>query len=223
MSTVRSVPGKWTLGFLFALAVSLPSVASATEAIDQRQTDESSCWSIFNSGPLRQSFTAGVSGDLTKFTARVLASRGGTYGVSLALYAADSSGAPTGAALAEVDTTYNVGSTPGAQVKATLEFALDDPVAVESGTEYVVEVSETGYRTSWCGGTGDPYGAGVSNVGSSFDFAFATFVDVHGSGTEPDHLSGVGFDSATWVTAAVLMVVLGVALDRAGLRRLDPR
>lgn len=217
------MPGKWTLGVLAALAISMPSVAEASEAIDQRQTDESSCWSIFNSGPLRQSFTAGVSGDLTKFTARALASRGGTFTVSLALHEADSSGAPTGAALADVDTTYNVGSTPGAQVKTTLEFAFDSPITVESGTEYVVEISESGYRTSWCGGTGNPYATGVSNVGAAFDFAFATFVDVHGSGAGPDHLSGVGFDSATWIAAAGLLLGLGVFLDLAGRRRTDAR
>lgn len=216
---MRSAASRWTAGCAAAILAFAPVAASAHEAIDQRQTQESSCWSIFNSGPLQQSFTAGVTGDLTSFTARVLASRGGTYTVSLALYAADSAGAPTGGALANVDTTYNVGSTPGAQVKATIEFAFDTMVEVEAGTEYVVEVSEAGYRTSWCGGTGNPYADGTSNVGSSFDFAFATFVDVHGSDTEPDDLSGVGFDSATWVTVALLLVVAGVAFDRPTLRR----
>lgn len=210
---------RWSVGCAAVLLALAPVAASAHEAIDQRQSVESSCWSIFNSGPLRQSFTAGVTGDLTEFTARVLASRGGTYTVSMTLLAADSSGSPTGSALAEVDTTYNVGSTPGAQVKTTLQFSFDAPVAVESGSRYVVEISETGYRTSWCGGTGNPYAAGVSNVGASFDFAFATFVDVHDSGSEPDDLSGVGFDTTPWMVLSAFLVCLGAVLDRGGRRR----
>jgi len=218
-------PGARTLlaGGFFAVAALVPTSASAHGAIDQRQAEESSCWSIFNFGPLTQSFTAGITGELTDVTARVLASRGGTYTVSLALYAADSSGGPTGSALAEVDTTYNVGSTPGAQVKTTLEFSLDAPVELDKGEAYVLEISETGYRTSWCAGTGNPYAAGVSSVGAQTDFAFATFMEVHGTDEEPDHLSGVGFGAAPWLITGFMALGAGLVLDLSGRRRSSVR
>lgn len=207
-----------------AVVAVVPGVASAGSSIDQSQSVDASCWSVFNFGPLTQSFTPAVTGDLTKVTVRVLASRGGTYAVSLAVYQADTDGAPKGSPIISTDTSYNVGTTVGPQVKTTLEFTPAVSRRLAKGSPYVLVMSEKGYRTSWCAGTSNPYSAGVSSVGAATDFAFATYMASSSAPTTSTPGSGeisqVGIDAFPVVVVGALALMLGIAIDVFGRRRL---
>ena len=152
--------------------------------VDQSSSDTSNQFDGFISGAHgawgSQTFTPGVSGQLTDVTATLESEFNSGIGViRAAINPTDLSGNPsTGVelAVATIPTSSLPDFTP-----TDVDFTFSTPAVLVAGTTYAItltEVSGTHQHFYWSGGSTDTYAGGVASDtwGASGDFAFATYM-----------------------------------------------
>ncbi len=205
------------------------SAVLAASQLDQQQTETSSGSGLDANFPQAQTFTAGLSGSLTKVSvhARLVASSGpGDLRVSVQTL--DGSGFPSGTVLGSGSVPvgdFTVGSLPGDWV----DIDLSPSASVSAGTKYALVVSsanapEDNSHYVWAGGLHNPYSGGdalgrfrsgewfVRGVsGEPMDFAFKTFVEEAPTcfGLTPTMTLSDGPDNASGTRGADVIVGLG--------------
>jgi hypothetical protein len=169
------------------LPLAAPTVASATDTLDQQQTSHPIAVHVAGAPccSLAQTFTAGLSGPLDRVEL-FLYNGSLTAPLKIEIRGVEGTGQPSAAVLASE--TVPASSVPAGGGFVPVTYAV--PAQVFAGTRYAIVVYAviSGEGFGWGGGTGDPYPLG-SSWGSttsppttwdisfgSLDFAFKTYV-----------------------------------------------
>ncbi|GAA4353967.1 hypothetical protein GCM10023185_15090 [Hymenobacter saemangeumensis] len=142
----------------------------------------------FNNGNHFQTFTAGVTGNLTQLELRLGFSSGFTPGFTLNIR----SGAGTGGAILY---TANLNFT---SVGSQQNYAYPiTGVALTAGQVYTIQILDTSTQTFWSFNNADSYPAGGSDVSATQDRLFRTTMQAGGTGTVLTAVTGqVGVNTA---------------------------
>jgi hypothetical protein len=192
-------------GLLAALVLAacllMPTAAQAAEALDQQQTVETFFYTGITLAPAGQSFTAGITGRLTRVSLKLgqRIDNGGNPGILRVEIYDTSGGFPVGSPLARAAVSNTgVPAWPESSWR-DVTFARAPLVAV--GRQYAIVLSNpstTGGKRrppafyTWSVADGNPYAAGaflgVSESGSwyddpDYDGDFKTYVDPTGAAT----------------------------------------
>jgi hypothetical protein len=137
-----------------------------TAAVDQQQSSYASATPL--TVPLWQSFTVGRTGLLTGFDVTLTVSTGGTLTATLR------QGEGTGGAIVATQ-TLSVSSSSRLKIPLT----LTTPLPVVAGTKYTLQLQQTTAVFRWWYNTGNPYPGGRSNISTTQDFTFSTYMQAN--------------------------------------------
>jgi hypothetical protein len=153
----------------------LPAAALAAPVQDQANT---STGSSYAGGTMAQTFTAGMTGDLT--SVRLYLSSGNAESQTVSIEGVDGSSNPDGNVLASASASI---ADTGVGNPAWVDFTFGTPASVTSGTQYAivmttVNVQWYGTAENYAGGGAAASAGGWIGYGPTLaDFSFATFVD----------------------------------------------
>ena len=177
------------------------TVAVPVQTLDQDYSSWGSSYSVLNSSQsMGQSFTAGLSGPLSRIAVGITSS-GTVTQITAEIYATNTEGNATGPALAShtiPDGTSAITTVPTVPDDALTVFDFASPVSVVAESQYVIVLttpdrrqmvmtpccSFSGGQYLWYGGVGGySGGTGISNPITSpssinYDLVFQTYVDV---------------------------------------------
>jgi hypothetical protein len=163
------------------------TVAVRTQTLDQNySTWSTACcsWSVTSSRTIGQSFTAGLSGLLSRVSLGITRLRTVTQ-ITASIYSADGTGNAVGAALASETI---VGTTvPTTNSGSLVNFDFASPISVTAGTKYVIVVTtpdDANGEYQWRDNDIDGYLGGngildaLTTKTSVGDLYFQTYVDI---------------------------------------------
>jgi hypothetical protein len=163
------------------------TVAVRTQTLDQNySTWSTACcyWSVTSSRTIGQSFTAGLSGLLSRVSLGITRLRTVTQ-ITASIYSADGTGNAVGAALASETI---VGTTvPTTNSGSLVNFDFASPISVTAGTKYVIVVTtpdDANGEYQWRDNEIDGYLGGngildaLTTKTSVDDLYFQTYVDI---------------------------------------------
>lgn len=171
--------------------ITIAPSAHAASTLDQSVTGTTHNTTFTSTQWLGQSFTAGITGALTRIDIPIQKYGTPTEGVTVSVYAA-ASGIPTGPALASA--VLSPGAIPqfGGAV-SPLEVALSPAPRVVSGTQYVYTLATTqvyaspyNFYVAFAPAPGDVYAGGSDvfcllpcgwSANPGYEYSFATYVD----------------------------------------------
>ncbi len=131
----------------------------ASEEVDQSMEEGTgSSWFVNSTNSPAQSFTAGISGDLTKIAINIVDFPGSTYGsITMKIFDGDGVGG-----------TVLLTDTVGIPTFGEYEYTLSSSVAVTSGNSYTIQLSTIGIESVyWMLETGDPLPGGMRYVNTT--------------------------------------------------------
>jgi len=172
-----------------AAGTTTTTVAVRTQTLDQSNPiPHIGGWNsaIVSSQAMGQSFTAGLTGPLSRISVGI--TRSGTVTeITAAIYASNGTGNATGSALASKTIVGTTVPTTGSVLTA---FDFASPVSVTAGTKYVIVLTTPDgdcmgcalYRINYSNGNSYPSGNGIFNPLTSpsldMDLVFQTYVDI---------------------------------------------
>jgi hypothetical protein len=173
---------------LCAATAAMALTATAAAATPGAQIDQSSSSTANTTNALisqahassaSQTFTAGVSGDLTDVTVAVHndAFLGSNGDLRVAINPVDGLGAPNTAVELAVGTVSVATLSSGAPAWA--DFVFGSPATLTAGTSYAITLTEINGNHEhiwWAGSSGDTYAGGEPFGASGGDFAFETYM-----------------------------------------------
>jgi uncharacterized repeat protein (TIGR02543 family) len=167
------------LGVTLAFALAAPAIATAT--LDQSQTSYTSNFNVSGFSKVAQTFTAGITGNLTEVDLYIGARSGGVGGGTLTTEIQGvASELPNGTVLATAD--FNL---PNILSSYWANITFASPASVTSGTQYAIVCTWSGTTDlDFFYANPGPYSAGKNFIdfGSGwqylgFDLTFKTYVD----------------------------------------------